>query len=89
MYQSMWQDTSAGRFSKLRKKNGTADPRSGLRAHELSTERALQQVREVASGQVWPLLDQVQLGPRDDRAAVLRKERKATGSGKRRAAKSK
>jgi len=89
IYQSMWQDTSAGKFTTWRRKNGTADPRSGLRAHELSTERALQQAREVASGQVWPLLDQVRPGPRDDRAAALRKKRKAAGSGKRRAGRSK
>jgi len=88
-YQELWQNTSSGKVLAWRAKYGTADPRSGLRSHALSVTRALQQAREVASGQVWPLLDQVRPGPRDDRAAALRKKRKAGGSGKRRASKGK
>lgn len=89
LYQAMWQNTSSGKFASWRARHGTTDPRCGLLAHSLSAERALQQAREVASGQVWPLLDQVRPGPRDDRAAALRKKRKAAGSGKRRAGKRK
>jgi len=75
-YKKLWQKTDAKKFAAWAEHSGSAVPRSGLRAHPLSYHRSLMQAREVASGHVWPFLDQVRPCPRDDPAAVLRRRHK-------------
>lgn len=75
-FKKQWEVTDAAKFRAWAAREGH-DPRSGLVAHPSSARRALRQAREVASGHVWPFLDQVRPYPRDDPAAAARRRQRS------------